>query len=46
MKYRKLMNVKEENIIGDHERGELDDSGFSEIERIFSIKISQKRKKD
>ena len=32
--------------MGDHERGALDDSGFSEIERIFSIKISQKRKKD
>ena len=28
MKYGKLKNVKEENIMGDHERGKLDDSGF------------------
>ena len=28
MKYGKLRNAKEENIIGDHERGKLDDSGF------------------
>lgn len=27
MKYEKLRNAKEENIIGDHERGKLDDSG-------------------
>lgn len=27
MKYGKLRNAKEENILGDHERGKLDDSG-------------------